>query len=1147
MKLPVSGKAMTWTSIRKNILLAMTLCEAQSHRTVKNIILAMNLTAFLLLVTALHVSANTFSQKISIKGENLSLPSIFKSIRKQTGYQFVYTSGVMEKSKPVTVNLDNVELTDALNFCLKDQQLVFEIKNNIIVINTGANIGVGSLLNNHRISVPAPPVTGIIHSAAGQPVAGANIIVKGTKRGTTTNADGSFSIEANNGEMLIISSIGFAEKQVIVANNTIGIISLAVSESKLDEIQVIAYGTTTKRLNTGNVSTVKAADIEKSPVSNPLLALSGRVPGVFINQNSGIPGGGIEINVQGLNSISHGNHPFYVIDGVPYTSQLLATLQGVLGESGTGSALGNDQPGSGNPLSYINPNNIESIEILKDADATAIYGSRAANGAVLITTKKGKSGKTGFDIMAQSGTGQVGRKIKFLNTQQYLQMRKEAYINENQPIPTSTDPYTAPDLNIFDQNRYTDWQKELIGGTARYTDIQASVLGGSNLTTFRLNGTYHKETTVFPGDFNDVKGSVSVNINHSSSNNKFKLQFITNLLNDNNELPPVDVTRGITSAPNAPALYTSDGKINWNPVLFGTDSAATWTNPIANFANTYNVKSTNLISSANLSYAIFKGLVLKTNLGYTNIDTRELYTNSIRSGRLEYQKYAQNLARYSNGQIRSWIIEPQLSYNFDLAKGHADFLLGSSFQQTDKNLMIVEGNGFVTEESMKDYSSATTLTSIPSIISRYRYNALFGRLNYNWTNKYVINFTIRRDGSSRFGTANRFNNFGAVGAGWIFTNEKFISEKLSGISFGKLRVSYGTTGNDQIGDYGYLNQYTPIYGYLTPNPYQGITGAEPARLPNPYLQWELTKKMQIGLDLGFFKDRLLLNLNYYDNRSSNQLLDYNLSSQAGFTEVTRNFPATVQNKGLEVAVTSTNIKTREFIWSSNFNLTVAKNKLLSFPNLAQSTYANSLVIGQPTNILRLFNFAGVNPQTGLSEFYTADGKITTSPDNIVDKTVFFSSTPTFYGGIQNTFSYKGFDIDFLFQFAKQRRQNYKLGSTFSLGGFVWNEPVGVLKRWQKPGDITDIQKSSISQYLFTVGSSNLLYSDASYARLKNMSVSWNVPAKWIQSAKMERCRLFAQGQNLFTITNYAGLDPENATFLNLPPLRTITFGLQVTF
>jgi len=328
-------------------------------------------------------------------------------------------------------------------------------------------------------------------------------------------------------------------------------------------VQVIAYGTTTRRLSTGDVSTVRAADIEKQPVSNPLLALQGRIPGLQITQASGLAGSGVKVRIQGQNSIGFGSDPLYIVDGVPFASQLLPTINNILGESGK---VNNIPSGTGNPLSFINSSDIESIDILKDADATAIYGSRGANGVILITTKKGKAGQTKVDVNIQRGYGQVTRRLDLLNTQQYLQMRREAFTNDGLAIPTTT---TVPasdnyDLTFWDQNKSTDWQKVLIGGTARYTDIHGSVSGGNKNITALIGAAYKKETTVFPGDFADQKGSLHVMINNVSENQKFKISLSGNYLIDNNELPGRDLTSAALSLPpNAPSLYNSDGSLNW--------------------------------------------------------------------------------------------------------------------------------------------------------------------------------------------------------------------------------------------------------------------------------------------------------------------------------------------------------------------------------------------------------------------------------------------------------------------------------------------------------------------------------------------------------------------------------------------------------
>jgi hypothetical protein len=408
-----------------------------------------------------------------------------------------------------------------------------------------------------------------------------------------------------------------------------------------------------------------------------------------------------------------------------------------------------------------------------------------------------------------------------------------------------------------------------------------------------------------------------------------------------------------------------------------------------------------------------------------------------------------------------------------------------------------------------------------------------------------VNLTARRDGSSRFGSNNRFHNFGAIGAAWLFSQESFIKDHITFLSFGKLRASYGTSGNDQIGDYQFLSLYEPV---TYSNQYQGTIGLQPTGLTNPYIQWELTKKLQAGIDLGFIQDRVLVNANYYYNTSANQLLYYSLPIATGFTEIYRNFPATVVNSGLELAINTINIQKQVFSWSTNFNITIPRNKLKAFPDLASSNYANQLMIDKPLSIIKQFKFAGVNPETGRYQYLGADGAVTSSPVSITDQIVLFTPDPRWYGGLQNSLSFKGFSLDLLLQFVKQKvNNNYTLGLTNSVGRGTANQTVSVLSRWQEKGDNASIQKfSSLSDFSIGATSSNADVTDASYVRLKNCSFSWNLPPDWLKKAHLTKGRIFIQGQNLLTFTKYKGLDPESLGISSLPPLRVWTVGVQLT-
>jgi TonB-linked SusC/RagA family outer membrane protein len=1090
-------------------------------------LLIMKLIILLTVVACLHASAGGYAQKLTISKQDVSLEVVFKEIKKQTGYNFLYNYDWLQNTKKVTVEVKEASINQVLDICFKDQPLSYEIIDKTITLKQKTI--------SREITVKPFNVQGRVVNETEEPIVGVTITVKGSNQATSTDASGEFYLLLpDKNAVLIFSGANVESFTYNVEGKSNLWVKLTTKINKLDEVQVIAYGTTTQRLSTGNVSTIKATDIEKQPVNNPLLALEGRVPGLNIIQATGLPGSGIVMEIQGLNSISNGNDPFYVVDGVPYPSQLLPNLGNVLGNSGRSSIQVSHK---GNSFAYINPSDIESITVLKDADATAVYGSRAANGAILITTKKGKLGRVNVDVDLQNGFGKVARKLDLLNTKQYLEMRREAFKNDG-VVPNINN---AQDLLLWDTTRYTDWQKTLLGGTAQYNNFNVSTSGGTKGIQYFIGGTYHKETSVFPGNFSDKKGALHFNINSVSENQKFKVQLSGNYLSDNNQLPQTDLTNiALNLAPNSPTLYNSDGSLNWGPNAVGN---STWMNPLSYLYQKYANKANNLVSNALLSYNVLRGLEIKTSLGYSNLQTNEIATTPLASIAPENRPYNSSFSFFNFNRINTWLVEPQLTYKRIFGQSKFEALLGTTFQQTNNDGNQLVGIGYNNDLNLQSIYSASSVRVNFTTASLYKYNAFFGRLNYDWKDKYLINVTVRRDGSSRFGLANQFHNFEAAGIGWIFSNEPWLRKTLPIFSFGKVKASYGITGNDQIGDYTSLNLYTPI---VVDVPYQGAASLLPIGLENPYLQWEVTKKLEFGLDLGIIKDRILVNFNYYQNRSSNELLPYSLPILTGFNSITKNFPALIQNSGIEISVNTINFKNKHFTWNSSFNLTIPRNKLISFPNLALSSYANTLVVGQSIKIIKAFHSLGVDPSTGAYIFESKSNP--SNPNPLLDKTVNIIPDRKFYGGIENAIDYKGFELDILFQFVKQLGPNYTFGHLPGRNGL--NQPVSVLTRWRNPGDQKDIQRFSENNSLITksnnISQSDRGYSDASFIRLRNLSLSWQLPAKWQNSLHLHNCKVILLGQNILTLTHYNRIDPENESISSIPPLKTWTGGIHLT-
>jgi len=1106
--------------------------------------LALSMTCFYSQAQAINQHDNT----VTLSGSNIPLSEIFRAIKQQTGISVMYSKAVtgLDQEDQVSVRFNKTPLDQVLAMLFKGKDLEWTYNDNVVLIRKRESPSATPVKKSvGDSSINSISVTGRVTDAGGLPLPGATIMVKGTTQGTTTDAEGNFSLpKVSSKESLIISSVGYETREIAVRGKTI-LAQLNVVVNDLDETVVVAYSTTTRRLSTGNVTVIKGEDIARQPVNNPLLALQGRVPGLFVTQSTGLPGSAVTVRIQGQNSILKGNDPFYVVDGVPYTSQMLPGAGSI---QGTGSIL-NGEATYGSPLSYINPSDIESISVLKDADATAIYGSRAANGAILITTRKGKVGKTKIDLNVQSGWGKITRKLNLLNTKQYLEMRREAFKNDERvPSNDPVNPDFAPDITVWDSARNTDWQKELIGGTAKYTDLNGSISGGTAFFQYLVGGTYHRETTVLPVDFSDQKGSIHYNFNSASSDRRFRMQFSGSYLVDDNRLPAYDMTpTAIVLPPNAPSLYNMDGNLNWAEDANGYTTWIGGRHPAADLYNKFSSKTNNFVGNILLSYQVIPGLEIKSSFGYNNLHAKETLTQPLSVYAPQLRPYYTRVGIYTDNTISSWIIEPQLNYRRSMGKGILDVLIGATVQRNNSNGQSLFGGGHPSDAVIGDISAASNTAVISSTQSIYKYNAGFARLNYNWKEKYIIDLTGRRDGSSRFGPQNQFHNFGSIGAAWIFSQENFVRNNLSFLSFGKIRGSYGTTGSDQIGDYQYISRYFPFNPGV---PYQGATGLLPISLTNPYLAWEETRKLQAGLEVGLFSDRILFNATYFRNRSSNQLLSYSLPVITGFRSIAKNFPATVQNSGWEFSLDLKNINNKDFSWSTSLNLTIPKNKLIEFPGLETSPYADFLMLGQSLSVIKAFHYLGVNSQTG--EYQVADihGNPTTTPDGAKDNTVILDNTPKFYGGVQNAFKYRGFELNFLFQFIKQIGANYVFGSGIP-GISMTNQPTSILPRWQKPGDDVSIQRYNSTGSLygpyFNALQSDAGFTDASFIRLKNISLSWQVPEKWRQKAHLQACRFYLQGQNLVTITGFKGMDPETRTISALPPLKVLTLGAQVTF
>lgn len=1111
-----------------------------------NILFKVSLTTSVIILSAIFAGAvfaggakaqSISKTKISITIQDAGIQQVLEAIEEKTEYTFHFKSSTLKKvDEQISLDANGETVADVLRAISEKTGLTFrQVNGTIIVSKTERSKKVDESNKDDQANAGAldRTISGSVTDDKGEPLIGTTVLIKGTRIGTITDRNGNYRLsipqsllDAGEDLVLEISFVGFETQDIPIGTRTVIDVKMVESSLALEGVEVVSTGyyEVEQRLNPGNIVKVDAKTIEQQPVSNPLEALQGRLTGVNITQDSGVPGSGFTIRIRGQNSLRDGqsgtvpgNDPLYLINGIPYPAQSLSFNVGV-----NTSRI--------NPLNFINPNDIESIEILKDADATAIYGTRGANGVVRITTKQAKKGQLQVTYNGSIGFGTVENKIDVLNTEQYLEMRREAIRNDGVE-PSATDV----DINgTWSEDRNVDWQEEFLGGSSNFSNHQLSFSGGSNNTSFLLGLNYLKQTFIFSDDFFDEKFSTNLNINHISTDRKFEMNFQGNfVVNNNLSFFNNLAATAVTLAPNAPELFDENGNLNWEN--------GTFNNPMAAILRDVETNSLNWTGNVSLSYEVMEGLRIKSLVGYSELRSEEIFLQPVAANNPFIPNNNVGGAQFGTSSASTWSVEPQIEYQRKIDEHEFIALVGATLQEivTDREQIIAEG--YSSDALLRNPLAASTTRVNAIDFSEYRFNSLYARLNYVFDEKYILNLTGRRDGSSRFGPGDRFANFGAVGAAWLFSEEDFISENLPFLSFGKLRGSYGLTGSDAIGNYQFLELFEPTeFGY------DGSTGLFPETLPNAVFAWEETTKAEVGLELGFLDDRFRINTSYFKNNSSNQLIGQPLPAITGFSRIQANFPAEVENTGWELELNTINISKGDFRWSSNFNISILRNELVSFDNIENTTFASTYTVGEPLSAVNLLEYTGVDPETGIATYrdVDGDGRIILQEDALP----LADLAPDFFGGFGNTLSYKGLTLDFFFRFVKQDGRSFN--GQFLTPGLASNQPVGALNRWQNPGDATGTPRFTQVGVARTAND-NLNNStggieDASFIRLQNVSISYQVPSNLISKYRLQSLRLYVQGQNLLTFTGYRGWDPETQS-LSLPPLRILTTGLSLTF
>jgi TonB-dependent starch-binding outer membrane protein SusC len=996
-------------------------------------------------------------------------------------------------------------------------------------------------------------VTGKVTSDDGTPLAGVSIVVKGTSKGTNTDAAGTFKIAVDPKNTVTFSFVGFESQSLLVGNRTTFSISLVSDASQLSEVVVTGYGgVMNKREVTGAISKVRGKDIENMPIQSFDRALQGQAAGVQVTSANGVPGGPVRVRIRGVGSISAGNDPLYVVDGVQLNSTNASSFT------------------SSNPLNFLNPNDIESIEILKDAAAASIYGSQAANGVVLVTTKKGKAGKTKFDFNYSQGAVEPIKYLNVLNSQEWIQVRSEALFNRNggefktqrsnalsaiRLSPTLTDGEIAA-LPTY------DWQK--VGfRTGKLSTYGLSISGGSDKTTFFWSGTYDRQdANLINVDFE--RGTTALRVNHKISD-RFSFE-------ENINLASVK-SRGQFGSPNGGSFlgasafstplmiptvpfYNEDGSYFGAPPV-GTPGILNQNVLMVSELNEIKSVTNQMVANMSFTYKITPNLVFRPFVG---IDYRILKGDNYTDPRTPDAFNVRGRSAMQYNQNTNFLANATLNYSKLFAEKHTfGGLLGIEYRSDVQDGAGATGEGFPTP-AFKYLNSAANPISIGSFWSGFRKGAMFGQLKYEYDQKYFVQGIVRYDGSSRFGRNTRWGVFPAASAGWLMSEESFLQNNKI-INELKIRASYGSTGNDQIGNFPSLGLFGGGAAY------NGVSGITVSSLANPDLQWERNVELSAGIDYSILDRRVFGSFDYFDRRSKDLLLSQAVPQTSGFSSITSNV-GEVQNEGLEFEITTINLRSENFKWETRFNVTKIFNKVVKLydgitklqnkDSLIALPGNTSVIVGYPLGTILSARYAGVNPATGRPMWYDENDNLVYTIRSPADLKYMGTSISTFFGGLTNTVKYKGIEVSAFLQYDFGRKSTNSQGSFMSEnGGRLFNSLKDVYeRRWLKPGDITDVPRPFDGNAEIR-GSSHLsgtrMLEDASYVRLKSVSASYIIPKKITGKLKFLReARIYGQALNLLTWTKWTGYDPE---WLDLgsgnngviPQSRSYSVGLQLGF
>jgi TonB-linked SusC/RagA family outer membrane protein len=1070
---------------------------------------------FLLLITiglsSAFANSTKAQTKIDINVNDVSLEELFKEIQKKSEFIFFYKDDVLNHK--VSLNLKKATLSTILDAALANTNLTYTVDYRQVVIKENTDTKTSTKKTQVTQQMP---IRGIVVDETGAPLIGATIIAKGTTVGVSSDFDGKFELSVPDGiTTLVVSYIGYITQEVDIKEKTSVDIIMKPDDTALDEIVIIGYGSEKKSLLTESISFISSNQIKDLHVSSVDGILQGQTSGVQVTQNSGTPGGEMSVRIRGLSSITGSNQPLYIIDGIPVTTGDF----GQIGYSGQGSSA----------LTDLNPSDIESISILKDASATAIYGARATNGIVLITTKRGKAQGTVVNVNVSTGLQRAWRQLDMLDSRQWMEYRNDL---------TGTTVYTQEEMDNITID--TDWQ-DVIFRTAPVNTYEVSAIGGSEKTKFYIGGTYFDQEGILIGtDYNRL--NFRVNVDHEISEKvtigtSIGLTYAkTNRVESDQSLHG-PLPNGI-STPAIYPVYNPDGTYNQDGPYSNAVS-------IANEAINENY-SYRTISNVYLDYDIIDNLVFSTKWGVDFLNFREHAYESIKT--VQGAKYnGLGFETYSN--VLNIVSNNLLTYKLDFNKQKLEALVGYSFESYEYRDSFIRAQDYANED-LEYINSAATIVSASTSALDAGLESFLGRINYNFDEKYIITLSGRFDSSTKFGENNRTGFFPAASVAWRVKEENFM-KNVNVISDLKLRVSYGLTGNDDISPF----LYSELYGNTS---YGGEPAIYPSNIPNPDLKWETTAQFDVGINLGLFNNRLTLTADYYNKQTSDLLLSRPLPASSGFSSITENV-GTIENQGIELSIESQNFIGENFTWSTQFNISGNRNEVKKLYNGQPiddiGRGGNRIMEGQPIGVFYSYKSLGVDPSTGdiVYQDTNFDGVITSE-----DRTIVGNPHPDFIAGLTNNFGYKGFDL-LVFLQASYGNDVFNGSRLFleSLQGGD-NQLEVVVNRWQQPGDITDIPRATTDPVAASQNKrvSSRFIEDGSYLRFKNVTLGYTIDENAFKKGMFKSVRVYLSAQNLFTFTNYSGLDPEvnyrgddNAVigtdFFTYPQAQTFTLGVNI--